>query len=64
MLKRSSLSIVLYVFLGVYGVLVVGMIANCWQESKYAMGFVRNIVKATFLKDDRARVELLMTELE
>lgn len=64
MLKRSSLSIILYVFIGVYAVIVLGLIINCRKETGYAMGFVRDLFKATFLKDDRARVNILMTELQ
>lgn len=64
MLKRSSLSIVLYLFIGVYAVIMVGLIVNCWRETEYTMGFVRDLAKATFLKDDRARVNILMTELQ
>ena len=56
MLKRSSLSIILYVFLGLFTVIASVMILGCWKDAQFGMGFIRSIFKASFLKDDRARI--------
>jgi hypothetical protein len=63
-LKRSSFNIVLYVFLGLFIVLSLVLTISCRREVEFTLGFVQLLFRSVILKDNRARVNVLMTELE
>lgn len=63
-LKRSAFNIVLYIFLGLFVAFSLILTIYCWQDAASTFNFVRNLIKSFFFKDNRARVEILMVELE
>lgn len=63
-LKGSAFNIVLYIFLGLFVAFSLALTINCRNETAYTINFIRTIFKSVFLKDRRARVDILTTELE
>lgn len=63
-MKRSSFNIVLYIFLGLFLLFSLLLTINCKRDVEFTMDFVQLLFRSTFLKDNRARVAVLTTELE